>query len=56
VVAEGVEDKKTIEILESMHCDKIQGFVYSKAVSPIDFEKLLVMQPYAQACNRRESK
>ena len=55
VVAEGVEDKKTVEILESMHCDKIQGFVYSKAVTPIDFEKLLVMQPYAQNCNRLES-
>jgi EAL domain-containing protein (putative c-di-GMP-specific phosphodiesterase class I)/response regulator RpfG family c-di-GMP phosphodiesterase len=52
VVAEGVEDEKTIEILESMQCDKIQGFVYSKAVKPIDFEKLLVMQPYAQTCKR----
>lgn len=48
VVAEGVEDAKTIEILESMECDKIQGFVYSKALKPVDFEKLLVMQPFAQ--------
>lgn len=48
VVAEGVEDTKTIAILESMNCDKIQGFVFSKAIKPVDFEKLLVMQPYAQ--------
>lgn len=48
VVAEGVEDTQTIDILASMKCNKVQGFVYSKAVSPLAFEKLLVTQPYTQ--------
>ncbi|MGO4893661.1 EAL domain-containing protein [Flavobacterium sp. W21_SRS_FM6] len=48
VVAEGVEDQKTLDILESMACNKVQGFIFSRALQPKDFEKLIVMQPFAR--------
>jgi EAL domain-containing protein (putative c-di-GMP-specific phosphodiesterase class I) len=38
VVAEGVEDIKTLNILKEMQCNKIQGYLYSK---PIAFEQFI---------------
>ncbi len=32
VLAEGVENKHQVQILRSLHCDAIQGYVYSKPV------------------------
>jgi len=32
VVAEGVEDKSVLEILQTMGCDRVQGFLYAKAM------------------------
>ena len=32
VVAEGVEDQKTLECLSEMTCDYVQGFYFSKAL------------------------
>ncbi|MEM0912597.1 MAG: EAL domain-containing protein [Pseudomonadota bacterium] len=46
VVAEGIEDSETLQMLKAFHCDQIQGFVYSKAVSPSDFRELLSEQPF----------
>jgi len=37
VVAEGVEDKLTLKLLEQMGCDRVQGFLYCK---PLNFEDL----------------
>jgi EAL domain-containing protein (putative c-di-GMP-specific phosphodiesterase class I) len=34
VVAEGVEEVEQVEILKSHKCDEIQGYYYSKPVSP----------------------
>lgn len=39
VVAEGVETKKQVEILEEMGCDKLQGYYFSKPLLPEDFEQ-----------------
>ncbi len=33
VVAEGVEDKAVLDLLNSMGCDRVQGFLYAKAMS-----------------------
>jgi len=37
VVAEGVEELSCLKILTEMQCDKIQGYYYSKSMSPNDF-------------------
>ena len=34
VCAEGVEDQETFEFLQSIQCDKMQGFLISEAVMP----------------------
>ncbi len=38
VVAEGVENKKTKEMLGSFKCDAAQGYYMSKPISPIEFQ------------------
>ena len=40
-VAEGVESFEQLDILSSMGCDVIQGYVYSKPISTEDFSTLL---------------
>jgi EAL domain-containing protein (putative c-di-GMP-specific phosphodiesterase class I) len=49
VVGEGVEDIKTAAILESLGCDRVQGFIFSKAVKLKEFEQILVTQPYTKS-------
>lgn len=41
VIAEGVETQEQLDLLAKMGCDYAQGFVYSRAVSAQEFEKLL---------------
>ena len=38
-VAEGVETKEQVEILQSLGCNYVQGYLYSKPISVSDFEK-----------------
>ena len=38
VVAEGAEDKETVERLQEMDCDQVQGFYFSKPLIAEDFE------------------
>ena len=40
-VAEGVETKEQVDILRSFGCDKIQGYYYSKPLTPQDFCNIL---------------
>ncbi len=40
-VAEGVETAEQLRLLDEMHCDEIQGYLYSKPVSASEFEQLL---------------
>jgi len=37
VIAEGVENIEQFQILKKLNCDKIQGFYFSKPLSPDDF-------------------
>ena len=46
VVAEGVDNKEQVDILKKIHCDTIQGFYYSQALSKKDFEKFLLDNPF----------
>ncbi|NND71622.1 MAG: EAL domain-containing protein [Rhodothermales bacterium] len=41
VVAEGVETEQQLEFLREHECDQYQGFLFSKALPPEDFEMLL---------------
>ncbi len=42
VIAEGVETEEQWKLLRLLKCDMAQGFYFSPAVLPIEFEKLLV--------------
>ncbi|HEY9101264.1 bifunctional diguanylate cyclase/phosphodiesterase [Chitinimonas sp.] len=39
VVAEGVEDLATVEVLQAMGCDRIQGYVFGKPMAAEAFER-----------------
>lgn len=41
VVGEGVETASELSILKKHHCDKIQGYYFSRPVPVADFEKLI---------------
>jgi len=45
VVAEGVETKEQMDFLREQSCDEIQGFYFSKPVTPEMFAKLLGCMP-----------
>ena len=45
VVAEGVETPEQLEILKTMGCDQIQGFLFSKPVRGEEFTTLLLDEP-----------
>lgn len=38
-IAEGVEDESQLEVLRSIGCDEIQGYIWGRPVSSDDFEK-----------------
>lgn len=40
-IAEGVETIAQVELLKALHCDIVQGYVFSKPLPIKDFEKLL---------------
>lgn len=40
--AEGVEDEATLRLLESMHCDKVQGHYLGRAMRAKELESLIV--------------
>ena len=41
VLAEGVETKEQVELLQSIGCDQVQGYYYSKPMPEDDFFELL---------------
>jgi EAL domain-containing protein (putative c-di-GMP-specific phosphodiesterase class I) len=41
VVAEGVETEQEATMLESMHCDRVQGYYFSRPLPPASFAALL---------------
>ena len=41
VVAEGVETREQLNVVHSIGCDLVQGFLYSPPVSAEDAERLL---------------
>lgn len=47
VVAEGVEDWEKLELMQSLGCDIIQGYVFDKPLIPQEFLKRLIQHQYA---------
>jgi diguanylate cyclase (GGDEF)-like protein/PAS domain S-box-containing protein len=41
VIAEGVETQQQLDLLAQMGCDYAQGFLYSRALAPEDFDRLM---------------
>ena len=41
VIAEGVETTGQLQLLKEMQCDFVQGYLFSRALSPANFEKLM---------------
>lgn len=41
VVAEGVEDEQTLELLREYQCDEAQGFYFSRPLAPVALENWL---------------
>jgi EAL domain-containing protein (putative c-di-GMP-specific phosphodiesterase class I) len=41
VVAEGVENEHQFDILKASACDRVQGYLFSKPVLPVDATRLL---------------
>ena len=41
VIGEGVETNEQLEILKAEKCDTIQGYYYSKPLTPEDFKAFL---------------
>ncbi|MCL5258874.1 MAG: EAL domain-containing protein [Firmicutes bacterium] len=44
VIAEGAESREQVDILESLGCNLIQGFYFSKPLEPEEFERFLRAQ------------
>ncbi|MEO5357188.1 MAG: EAL domain-containing protein [Nitrospirae bacterium YQR-1] len=46
VIAEGVETLEQLEVLRSLGCDEVQGYLFSKAVPPDEFSVLLKKEEF----------
>jgi diguanylate cyclase (GGDEF)-like protein len=52
VIAEGVETTEQLDLLRSLKCDQIQGYIFSKPVPAEEFAKLLKAAPFSKARKR----
>jgi len=41
IIAEGVETVEQLEILQELHCDEVQGYIYSPPISPENLVKFV---------------
>ncbi len=46
-LAEGIEDEAQLHALQSLHCDRGQGYLFSRPVEPEAIEALLAGTPAA---------
>jgi len=55
VIAEGVEDEKQLQFLQQHGCDEVQGFFFSKPISPEEIETgLALLQGAVMEKSRRD--
>jgi EAL domain-containing protein (putative c-di-GMP-specific phosphodiesterase class I) len=55
VVAEGVETEEQISFLREHGCDRMQGFVMSRAVPPAEFARIVTDFVAARAAGREDA-
>ncbi len=54
VVAEGVEEEGQMAVLEMLHCDRMQGFLFSRPLPLDEFERLLdTARPFQERTDTR---
>ncbi|MBE7159183.1 MAG: EAL domain-containing protein, partial [Rhodospirillales bacterium] len=41
VVAEGVETEEQLQILQALHCDRVQGFLFSRPIPANEVRRFL---------------
>jgi EAL domain-containing protein (putative c-di-GMP-specific phosphodiesterase class I) len=46
VVAEGVEDPETLQLLATLGCDTAQGYLFARPMPPEDFSRWLIESPW----------
>ncbi len=51
VLAEGVETKEQVELLQNIGCDQVQGYYYAKPMPEDEFYNLLLNKGEEQAGN-----
>jgi len=56
LVAEGVETEAELSFLYQQHCDEIQGYLFSRPVAAVEFEKLLTTGKYCEIQPRKTTK
>ena len=56
IVAEGVEDKETYDVLAAWGCDAAQGYYISQALAPEEFVRWLRQTPWGFASDTRGGK
>ncbi len=55
VVAEGVEDARTYEMLSALHCDSVQGYYVSEPLGADDLVKWLKEAQWQEELARLET-
>ncbi|HEX13084.1 MAG: hypothetical protein C0173_05760 [Desulfurella sp.] len=40
-IAEGIENKEQLDMLEKLGCDAVQGFLLSKPITKEEFDRLI---------------
>ena len=55
VIAEGVETERQLTLLKNAGCDQVQGYYFSRPVSPEEFEKFIISEKQYRDNQDRET-
>lgn len=56
MIAEAVETEAELTFLRQQQCNEIQGYLFSRPLPALEFEKLLTTRKTLQLCNKRVNK
>jgi diguanylate cyclase (GGDEF)-like protein/PAS domain S-box-containing protein len=55
VIAEGVEKEEQMNLLQKLHCQEIQGYLFSPPVNPENFENFLLKSQHQNTVNQNNN-